>query len=414
MRGRRVAVTGVGLVSPLGSEVAKAWQKLRSGKSGVVPITSFDAVDYPVRIGAELQDFDPDDWVNSKFQRQNGKMIWYGMAAGMQAMEDCALKSDSRNSSKYGVFVGSGIGGLDSIIKNHKILLEKGPTRVSPFLVPGGIINMISGNLANHFKLRGPNLATATACATASHAIGLAARLIAAGECDAMLAGGSEHTLNSLSVAAFAAMRALSRRNDAPQLASRPWDRDRDGFVLADGSGILMLEEYNHALKRGARIYCELSGVGFSSDAYHITAPPKDGAGAAQAIKRALGDAGRDIAEQIGYINAHSTGTQLGDISETNAIKTVFGDRAKRIPISSNKSMIGHSLGASGGIEAVFTVMSLQHQCMPATINLECPDEDCDLDYIPAVARKSAFQAAISNSLGFGGTNCCLVFYKSS
>ena len=404
-------VTGMGAVTPLGCDMHTSWTHLCAGQSGIRPIGCFDTKDFPVRIAGEVPDFDPEQWLSRQQQRRTAAFIWYGMAAGIQAFESSGLKISAANRDRIGILIGSGIGGLGLIEDNHTTLIDKGPRRVSPFLVPGAIINMVGGNLAERLGTRGPNIATATACTSGTHAIATAARLIQAGDCDAALAGGAEKPVTPLGVASFAAMRALSTCNEQPTLASRPWDRERDGFVLGDGAGVLMLEEYSFAEARGATILAELAGVGLSADAHHATAPAEDGAGAALAMRMALTDAGVKP-EEIDYINAHGTSTQLGDLAETLAIKNVFGTHAKTLAVSSNKSMIGHLLGAAGGAEAVFTVMSLRDQRVPPTINLSAPGEGCDLDYVPGEARDLRLRAVMSNSFGFGGTNGCLLFRR--
>ena len=409
MKGRRVVVTGLGLVTPLGSDVATSWSKLVAGQSGVTPIDSFDASAYSTRFSASVRDFDIHSYLDKKDARKLDVFVQYGIAAGIQAMQDSGLELSDDNVSRIGCAIGSGIGGIGQIEKNSEIVNSAGPRRISPFFVPGSIINMISGFLSVRFGLRGPNLAIATACTTGTHSIGLGARLIALGDADAMLVGGAEMATTKVGLGGFAASRALSTRNDDPQTASRPWDRDRDGFVLGDGAGVVLLEEYEQARARGAEIYAELLGFGMSGDAYHMTLPPEDGRGAADAMRNALRDAELDPSE-IDYINAHGTSTPAGDVAESRAIEAVLGSAARRVAISSTKSMIGHLLGAAGAVEAVISVLSLRDQLAPPTINLDNPGEGCDLDYVPHRARDLKIRRVLSNSFGFGGTNGSLVF----
>ncbi|HXV11466.1 MAG TPA: beta-ketoacyl-ACP synthase II [Burkholderiales bacterium] len=411
MSRRRVVVTGLGIVSPVGIGVAGAWSNIVAGKSGISRITRFDASAYPSTIAGEVKGFDPAQYVSPKEVRRFDTFIHYGLAAAIEALKDSGLDLDRENRESIGVCIGSGIGGLPMIEDTHNALLAGGPRKISPFFVPGSIINLISGQLSIMYGLKGPNLALVTACTTANHSIGEAARHIEYGEADVMVAGGSEACICALGVGGFCAARALSTRNDDPQGASRPWDKDRDGFVLGEGAGVLMLEEYEHAKARGARIYCELAGYGVSADANHITAPCEDGAGAVRCMDNALKNAGLNR-EEVDYINAHGTSTPLGDVAETIAIKNCFGDHAKKVAISSTKSMTGHLLGAAGGVESVFSVLALRDQVAPPTINLIEQDPQCDLDYVPNTARKMKIGVVLSNSFGFGGTNGSLVFRK--
>ncbi|MDX1443660.1 MAG: beta-ketoacyl-ACP synthase II [Gammaproteobacteria bacterium] len=413
MSKRRVVVTGLGIVSPVGNDIETAWKNIKAGKSGIAPITHFDASNYPTRFAGEIKDFDIGEYLPAKDARRMDPFIHYGMAASIQAIRDSGIEVTEDNAHRIGSIVGAGIGGLDSIEKNSLLIHEHGgPKKVSPFFVPGSIINMISGNLSIMYGMKGPNLAVVTACTTATHSIGLAARTIAYGDADAMVAGGAEHATTPLGIGGFCAARALSTRNDDPEKASRPWDKDRDGFALADGAGVVMLEEYEHAKARGATIYAELVGFGMSGDAHHMTAPPEDGEGARQCMTNALRDAGLN-AEDVQYVNAHGTSTKVGDKGETIAIKRAFGDHAGKLAVSSTKSMTGHLLGAAGGVEALFTIKALQDQVAPPTINLDNPDEGCDLDYVPHKARDMKIDIALSNSFGFGGTNGTLVFRKA-
>ena len=410
---RRVVITGLGIVSPVGNDIDTAWNNIKAGKSGIAPITHFDASNYPTRFAGEIKDFDIGDYLSPKEARRMDPFIHYGMAASIQAFRDSGVEVTEENAHRIGAIVGAGIGGLDSIEKNS-LLIEKfdGPKKVSPFFVPGSIINMISGNISIMYGLKGPNVSVVTACTTATHSIGLAARTIAYGDADVMLAGGAEHATTPLGIGGFCAARALSTRNDEPEKASRPWDRDRDGFALSDGAGVLVVEEYEHAKARGATIYAELIGFGMSGDAYHMTSPPEDGEGARQCMSNALHDAGLKP-EDVQYVNAHGTSTKVGDRGETIAIKRAFGDYASKLAVSSTKSMTGHLLGAAGGVEALFTIKALQDQVAPPTINLDNPDEGCDLDYVPHTARDMKIDVALSNSFGFGGTNGTLVFRKA-
>ncbi len=407
---RRVVVSGLGLVTPLGIGVEKTWKALCAGESGISRITRFDPTDYPCQIAGEVRDFDPASYIEKKEIKKMDTFIHFAVAASQMAVDDAGLKVTDENRDRVGVYIGAGIGGLPAIEHFHKILLEKGADRVSPFFIPMVIINLASGQVAIRFGMRGPNSCAVTACATGNHCIGDAFRLIQRGEADVMLAGGAEATITPLAVAGFASARALSRRNGEPTKASRPFDRDRDGFVLGEGAGVLVLEELETARRRGARVYAELVGYAMNSDAYHITAPSEDGEGAVRCIELAIKDAGLPK-EQIGYINAHATST-FADKVETHAIKTVFGERAYRIPVSSTKSMTGHLLGAAGGVEAVVSILAIHRGVIPPTINLEHPDAECDLDYVPGAARSATVNAALSNSFGFGGVNACLLFKR--
>ncbi len=403
-----MVVTGLGAITPLGIGVDKTWRALCAGESGVGRITRFDPAGYPVQIAAEVKDFNPADFIEKKEIKKMDLFIHYAVGASQMAVDDAGLKVTPENADRVGVYVGAGIGGLPAIEHYHKILLEKGPDRVSPFFIPMVIINLASGQIAMRFGARGPNSCAVTACATGNHCIGDAFRLIQYGDADVMLAGGTEAAVTPLGVSGFAAARALSRRNDDPPRASRPFDRDRDGFVLGEGAGVLVLEELEIARRRGARIYCELVGYAMTSDAHHITAPPDDGYGAVRCMELALKDAGL-TKDDVAYINAHGTST-FADKIETSAIKQVFGERAHRIPVSSTKSMTGHLLGAAGGVEAVFSVLAIHRGLIPPTINLEHPDPECDLDYVPGKARPASVSTVLSNAFGFGGVNSCLLF----
>jgi 3-oxoacyl-[acyl-carrier-protein] synthase II len=403
-----VVVTGLGVVSPLGIGVKPTWEAACAGRSGVGRITRFDATEFPVQIAAEVKGFDPSNYIEKKEIKKMDTFIHYAFAAGVEAFEDSGYKASPDNAERLGVYIGSGIGGLGAIEEWHVVLQKKGPRRITPFFIPMTITNLAAGQVAIRLGAKGPNSCATTACATGNHCIGDAYRIIQRGEADAMIAGGAEAPITPLGVAGFAASRALSTRNDAPERASRPFDRDRDGFVIGEGAGILFLEELESARRRGARIYAEIVGYAMTGDAYHITAPPEEGEGAARCMRLALSESGLRPAE-IGYINAHATST-MADAIETKAIKTVFGEAAPRIPVSSTKSMTGHLLGAAGGVEAVLTTLALVHHILPPTINQEQPDPACDLDYVPNTARKAKIRAAVSNSFGFGGTNACLVF----
>ncbi len=405
---RRVVVTGLGLVTPLAIGVEDTWAALIAGRSGVGRIDRFDVSEFPVQIAAEVKGFDPARYIDKKEIKKMDTFIQYAVAGSQMALDDSGLQIGPHNAERVGVYIGSGIGGLQAIEEWHKVLTEKGPRRITPFFIPMTIINLASGQVAIRFGLMGPNSCAVTACATGNNCIGDAFRLIQHDEADAMIAGGTEAAITPLAVAGFAASRALSTRNDAPERACRPFDRDRDGFVVGEGAGVVMLEELEHARRRGARIYAEVVGYSLTSDAYHITSPPDDGRGAVRCMRLALKDAGLEP-NAIGYINAHATST-FADKVETHALKTVFGEQARHIPVSSTKSMTGHLLGAAGGIEAVFSVLALDRGILPPTINYENPDPECDLDYIPNTARKAAITAALSNSFGFGGANACLIF----
>ncbi|HFD79419.1 MAG TPA: beta-ketoacyl-[acyl-carrier-protein] synthase II [Gammaproteobacteria bacterium] len=408
---RRVVVTGLGIVCPVGLTVDEAWANITAGNSGVRPVTAFDVSEFPVRFGGTIEGFDVGEYLNKKEARKMDVFIHYGMAAGIQAMADSGLEVNEANAERIGVTIGSGIGGLLGIEKNYEAYRNGGPRKISPFFVPGSITNMISGNLSIRYGLKGPNLAMVTACTTGTHSIGEAARIIAYGDADVMFAGGAEMATTPTGLGGFAAVKALSRRNEDPQAASRPWDRDRDGFVLGDGAGVLVLEEYEHARARGARVYAEMVGFGMSGDAYHMTQPAQDGEGAARCMRNALQDAGLN-ADQIDYVNAHGTSTPTGDVAEVRAIKTALGPQAQRVAVSSTKSMTGHLLGAAGGVEAVFTVLAIRDQLAPPTINQFNPDPECDLDFVPNEARPMRIEAAMSNSFGFGGTNGSIIFRR--
>lgn len=409
---RRVVIAGMGAVTPLGNSVEETWKGLLDGKSGIALIDNSDVSSFSTRFAGQIRDLDITEYMSTKEARKIDPFIQYGLVAGIQAIRDSGLEVTDANRKRIGVAIGSGIGGIGTIERNKELMDKGGIRKVSPFLVPGSIINMISGNLSIMYGLQGPNWAITTACTTATHCIGYASRMIKYGDVDAMVAGGGECGSSPLGMAGFVAARALSTRNDDPTAASRPWDRDRDGFVLADGAGVLMLEEYEHAKKRGAKIYGELIGFGASSDAHHITSPPEDGRGAADSMLNALQDAKID-SSAVDYINAHGTSTMAGDIAETNAIKSVFGDHAYKLSVSSTKSMVGHLLGAAGGVEAVFTLRALQDQVAPPTINLDNPDDGCDLDYVPHTAKERDIDIAVSNSFGFGGTNGTLIFKRA-
>jgi 3-oxoacyl-[acyl-carrier-protein] synthase II len=399
------------MITPLGNSVDETWRNTVNGVSGIRPLTHFDTSTYPVRIGGSIRNFDPGEYIPKKDIKKMDPFIHYGMAAGIQAFRDSGLEINEGNAHRVGIAIGSGIGGLPGIEETTGILLKSGPRRVSPFYVPSNIINMISGHLSIRIGAKGPNIAIVTACTTGTHNIGDAARIIAYGDADAMLAGGAEMASSPTGLAGFANAKALSTRNDEPERASRPWDRDRDGFVLSDGAGVVVLEEFEHARRRGARMYAEVIGYGMSGDAYHMTAPSENGDGAARCMQNALRDAGID-ASAVEYINAHGTSTPAGDVVESNAIKQVFGSHARKVAISSTKSMIGHQLGAAGGVEAAFCVLAIRDQVAPPTINLENPDPECDLDYVPNTARRMRVDVALSNSFGFGGTNGTLIFRR--
>ncbi|RLB04208.1 MAG: beta-ketoacyl-[acyl-carrier-protein] synthase II [Deltaproteobacteria bacterium] len=408
---RRVVITGVGLVLPQGVGNDSVWEKICEGVSGVGPITKFDATGFETRIAAEVKDFRPEDFIEPKEIKKMDIFIHYALAATRIALDDSGLEIDEESSERIGVIVGTGLGGLTTIERYHKVLLERGPQRITPFFIPMLIANEASGQIAIHYGAKGPNLCVVTACATGAHSIGDAFRCIQYGDADAIIAGGVEATITPLAVAGFNAMKAISTRNDEPERASRPFDSDRDGFVMGEGAAIMVLEELEHARKRGAKVYAEIIGYGYNSDAYHLAAPDPDGDGAARCMRMALMDA-KISPEEVDYINAHGTSTELNDITETVAIKKVFGDYAYRLPVSSTKSMTGHLLGAAGSTEAVFSVLAIRDKIIPPTINYESPDPRCDLDYVPNVAREKDLKVVVSNSFGFGGTNAVLVFRR--
>jgi 3-oxoacyl-[acyl-carrier-protein] synthase II len=405
---RRVVITGIGMISPLGIGNEPTWKGVVEGRSGIGCITKFDATNFACKIAGEVRGFNPEDWIEKKEVKKSDTFIHYAIAAAQMAVDDSGLDTKKEDSDRFGVIIGSGIGGLPLIEEMHTKMLERGPSRISPFFIPGLIVNLASGQISIRFNCRGPSSAPATACATGAHAIGDAYKIIQRDEADLMFAGGSEAVITPLAVGGFAAMRALSTRNDDPAHASRPWDLNRDGFVMGEGAGVLLLEERDRAKARGAKIYAELTGYGMSSDAYHITSPSEDGAGMSRVMQRALKDAHLGI-NDIQYINAHGTSTPVGDRIETIAIKTVFGDQAYKVPVSSTKSMTGHLLGAAGGLEAAICALAIRDQIMPPTINYETPDPDCDLDYVPNTARPAKLQHVLSNSFGFGGTNASLI-----
>jgi 3-oxoacyl-[acyl-carrier-protein] synthase II len=411
---RRVVITGLGILSPIGIGVEQNWQSIVAGRGGIGRITHFDASAFSCTIAGEVKNFDPIAFgMSEKEARRMDRFIQLGMAAAIEAFKDSGIVVNEQNAERIGVHIGSGIGGVGTIEETTRTLAEKGPRRVSPFFVPMSIINMISGNFSIMQGLKGPNLAMVTACTTATHAIGDAGRIIEYGDADVMIAGGAEAAITPSSVAGFGNAKALSTRNDSPETASRPWDKERDGFVLGEGAGVVVLEEYEHAKKRGAKIYAELAGFGMSADAHHMTSPPDDGSGAARCMRAALKNAGL-TPEQVQYVNAHGTSTPLGDRAETFAVKAAFGDYAKKLAVSSTKSMTGHLLGAAGGVEAIYTALAVHHDIIPPTINLTTPDPECDLDYVPNTARQSKIDVAISNSFGFGGTNGTLVIRRLS
>lgn len=411
MAKRRVVITGVGVLSPLGNDAESTWQAIKESKSGIASIEHFDTSNHPTKIAGCIKNFAVEAYLSVKEARKMDKFIQYGIAAGVQAVEDAGLEFTDALGDRTGVMMGAGMGGIQNVETNHQVMLDRGPRKVSPFVIPGTIINMISGHLSIRFGLRGPNVAIATACTTGTHSIGYAARHVMFGDADIMIAGGAEFGSSPLGMAGFSAARAMSTRNDEPQQASRPWDKDRDGFVLSDGAGALILEELEHAKARGAKIYGELTGFGLSADAYHVTAPPEDGSGAATSMRNALRDAALNP-NDIDYINAHGTSTPVGDLAETNAIKSVFGAHAQDLMVSSTKSMTGHLLGAAGALEAIICLQAMRDNVAPATINLDSPSEGCDLDYVPHTARDTSLNAIISNSFGFGGTNGTLVFQR--
>ena len=407
MTKRQVVVTGLGLLSPIGNSVDEAWNNALAGKSGAASIDGFDTTGHNVTIAASVKDLAATDYIDRKEARRMDPFIQYGLVAGIQAVRDAGIE-DAADPDRIGIAIGSGIGGINTIENTHKVCLERGPGRVSPFFVPSSVINMIAGHLSIKYGFCGPNLAVVTACTTGTHNIGLGMRLIQQGDADVMVVGGAEQATSPVTVAGFAAMKALSTRNDDPERASRPWDRDRDGFVLGDGAGVMVIEARERAVARGANIYCELKGFGMSADGWHITSPPDDGRGAVASMRGAIRDAGLG-ADDVDYINAHGTSTPQGDIAETLSIKTVFGERT-RIPVSSTKSMVGHLLGAAGAVEGIFSVLAVAKQIAPPTINLDNPDPLCDLDYVPHVPREVPIRTALSNSFGFGGTNGTLIF----
>ena len=413
MSKRRVVVTGLGIVSPVGNDVGTAWASILAGRSGIAPVTRFDTANFPTHFGGEIRQLDLGPYMSTKDARRMDAFMQYGVVAGIQAMRDSGLAVTEANSDRIGILMGSGMGGLESIEETYDKYLEtESPKKVSPFFIPASIINLVSGHLSIVFNITGPNLAVATACTTSTHSLGLAMRLIQYGEADAVLAGGSEMATCVTGMSGFAQAKALSQRNDDPEGASRPWDKDRDGFVMGDGAGAMMLEEYEQAKARGAKIYAEIIGFGMSGDAFHVTAPPEDGEGARKAMAKALVDAQLNP-DQVQYINAHATSTELGDRAETTAIRRAFGSAADKLAVSSTKSMTGHLLGAAGAVEALFTVLALRDQVAPPTINLHTPGEGCDLDYVPNTAHKMPLQYALSNSFGFGGTNGSLIFRRS-
>ncbi|MEP6482888.1 MAG: beta-ketoacyl-ACP synthase II [Rudaea sp.] len=411
MSKRRVVITGLGIVSPVGNDVATAWKNILAGHSGIGPVTHFDASTFPTKIAGEVRDFDPAHYVAAKDVKKMDPFIHYGIAASVQALADAGLKPHEHDEERIGVAVGAGIGGIATIEKTSITYHEGGQRKISPFFVPSSIINMAAGDLSIMLGLKGPNIACVTACTTGTHNIGLAMRMIQYGDADVMVAGGTEFATTGVAMGGFCSARAMSTRNDEPTKASRPWDKDRDGFVLSDGAGVVIVEEYEHAKKRGARIYCELVGFGMSGDAFHMTSPSENGEGAARCMAMALKDAGLN-SNQISYINAHGTSTPAGDLAETQGIKTAFGNDAMKVPVSSTKSMTGHLLGAAGGVEAIFSVLAIRDNVLPPTINLDTPGEGCDLDYVPHTARQAQVDTVLSNSFGFGGTNGTLVFRR--
>ena len=411
MPNRRVVVTGMGIISPVGNDLESAWRQVVAGESGIGPITDFDVSQFSTRFGGSIRNFDASQYVPAKDLKKMDPFIHFGIAAATQAVEHSGLRDSGYSLDRIGVAIGSGIGGIGTIEANHARLQEGGPRKLSPFFVPASIINMISGHVSIQYGYRGPNIALVSACSTATHSIGMAARLISHGDADVMLAGGAEHGITPMGLGGFCAARALSQRNDDPAGASRPWDKERDGFVLSDGAACLVLEEYAAARKRGAEIFAEVVGFGMSADAYHMTAPPENGEGAQACMLAALKDAGLNP-DQISYINAHGTSTPLGDVAETRAIKGVFGSHAARLAVSSTKSTTGHLLGAAGAVEAVFSILAIRDQVAPPTINLHTADPDCDLDYVPNTARAMPIESVLSNSFGFGGTNGSLIFRR--
>ena len=406
---KRVVVTGLGMISPLGVGVKENWEAICQGKSGIGPVTRFDITDFPSKIAGEVKGFNPEDFIDKKETKKMDIFIHYALASGMMALKDSGLIIDESNADRVGVLVGAGLGGLSTIERYHSVLLEHGPKKISPFFIPMLIVNLAPGQISIYFGARGPNSSVVTACATGNHSIGEACRIIQRGDADVMIAGGAESTITPLAIGGFCSMRALSTRNDEPQRASRPFDKDRDGFVIAEGAGLLVLEELEHATRRGARIYAEIIGFGCNADAYHISAPSPNGMGAAKCMEIALKDA-RINYDEVDYVNAHGTSTPLNDLSETMAMKTVFRDRARKIAVSSTKSMTGHLLGAAGGVEAIYSVLAISRGVIPPTINYETPDPECDLDYVPNTPREATVRVVMSNSFGFGGTNATLIF----
>ncbi|MCU7815638.1 MAG: beta-ketoacyl-ACP synthase II [Candidatus Thiodiazotropha sp. (ex Rostrolucina anterorostrata)] len=411
MTARRVIVTGLGMVAPVGLDIPTSWDNILAGKSGIQPITHFDVGTFTTQFGGPIYGFEITDYIPKKEAKKMDKFIHYGLAAGIQAIKDAGLEVTDDNAERIGVLIGSGIGGITGIENSYQAYLDGGPRKISPFFVPSSIINMVSGNLSIMYGLKGPNYSIVSACSSGAHSIAEAAMMIRHGRTDVMIAGGAEMATSPVGLGGFAAARALSRRNDDPQAASRPWDKDRDGFVLSDGAGVVVLEEYEQAKARGAKIYAELVGMGMNSDAYHMTAPSVDGSGAAKCMELALKDGGINL-QEVDYINAHGTSTPAGDVAETMAVKRAFGDHAHKLCVSSTKSMTGHMLGAAGGAEAVFTILALYNQVVPPTINLENQDPACDLDYVPNSARDMKLDVVISNSFGFGGTNGTLAFRR--
>ncbi|MCU7931347.1 MAG: beta-ketoacyl-ACP synthase II [Candidatus Thiodiazotropha sp. (ex Codakia rugifera)] len=411
MTARRVVVTGLGMVAPVGLDIPTSWDNILAGKSGIQPITHFDVGTFTTQFGGPIYDFEITDYIPKKEAKKMDKFIHYGLAAGIQAIKDAGLEVTDDNAERIGVLIGSGIGGITGIENSYQSYLDGGPRKISPFFVPSSIINMVSGNLSIMYGLKGPNYSIVSACSSGAHSIAEAGMMIRHGRTDVMIAGGAEMATSPVGLGGFAAARALSRRNDDPQAASRPWDKDRDGFVLSDGAGVVVLEEYEQAKARGAKIYAELAGMGMNSDAYHMTAPSVDGSGAAKCMELALKDGGINL-QEVDYINAHGTSTPAGDVAETMAVKRAFGDHAHKLCVSSTKSMTGHMLGAAGGAEAVFTILALYNQVVPPTINLENQDPACDLDYVPNSAREMKLDVVISNSFGFGGTNGTLAFRR--
>ncbi|MEW8073164.1 MAG: beta-ketoacyl-ACP synthase II [Candidatus Thiodiazotropha sp.] len=411
MTARRVVVTGLGMVAPVGLDIPTSWENIQAGKSGIQPITHFDVGSFSTQFGGPIYGFEITDYIAKKEAKKMDKFIHYGIAAGIQAIKDAGLEVTEENAERIGVLIGSGIGGITGIENSYQAYLDGGPRKISPFFVPSSIINMVSGNLSIMYGLKGPNYSIVSACSSGAHSIAEAAMMIRHGRTDVMIAGGAEMATSPVGLGGFAAARALSRRNDDPQGASRPWDKDRDGFVLSDGAGVVVLEEYEQAKARGAKIYAELAGIGMNSDAYHMTAPSVDGSGAAKCMELALQDGGINV-DEVDYINAHGTSTPAGDVAETMAVKRAFGDHAHKLCVSSTKSMTGHMLGAAGGAEAVYTILALYNQVVPPTINLENQDPECDLDYVPNSAREMNLDVVISNSFGFGGTNGTLAFRR--